>query len=223
MCVRKIRDKILTMSEKQIKILVIDDEPDICEFITSYFGRRGMMVSSTPSGVEALSMIEASKPDLILLDIKLEDMTGIEVLRRLREVNKETKVVIITGQMYSEEEVEKIRAFGVTEYLNKPLILDDLNQIVQSILGNRPLPPIKRIYKKTEKHTDLPPHVAHQLANLLGIIRNKCENFTSNLEDNIYKDKTDKDLLRMSASIMENIIETVDRATEVIGGTKRNK
>ncbi|MBN1869521.1 MAG: response regulator [Candidatus Omnitrophica bacterium] len=204
------------MGQKQVKILVVDDEPDIREFITSYFGRRGVEVSTTPSGKEFLSMVRVSKPDLVLLDIKLKDISGIEALKLLREFDKETKVVIVTGQMYSEAEVKKIRALGVTEYLNKPLVLEELNGIVQSILGNKPLPPIKRVYKRVEIDGGLRQEAAHQLANLLGIIRNKCENFTSNLEDHVYKDKTDKELVKMSASIMKDIIETVDRATEVI-------
>lgn len=208
---------------KKFRLLVVDDEPDICTTVQRYFGKRGFIISTTGSGREALSMIEASKPDLVLLDITLNDLNGIDVLKNLREYDKETKVVIITGQMYPPEEVEQIVELGVSGYEHKPLILEDLERLVNQITGYKPVSqhltePKKKIVK-TEKSSS----VRHKLKNLLGIIRNKCENFTLNLRDGMYDDKSQEELVKMSVEIMIDIMETVDKSTEVIESIRDNK
>jgi len=213
----------LIMEEKGAKILVVDDEPDVCEFVGLYFGKRGLRVSSTPRGKEALSMIEEIKPDLILLDVTLQDMTGIEVLEELRKTDKETKVLIMTGQVYSEKEVHQIRSMGVSEFLNKPVVLEEFAEVVFGIIKNEPFPQRDRVYKESIEEEEPKSLVGHKLANLIGIIRNKCETFTFNKEEGIYKNKTDAELVQMSVDIMKNIIHTTERATEVIEEIKENK
>jgi len=206
------------------KILVVDDEPDVCKFVQSYFGRRDMDVSTTPSGTEALTMIREIKPDIILLDNLLEDITGIEVLQSLREFDKEVKVVLVTGCEFSEQKEKEIRDIGITEYLHKPLVLEDLADVIYSILKNQPIRKIKKREQSPDnKKRDSKGSIGHKLSNLLGIIRNKCENFTWNLEDGIYEDKTDKDLVNMSSDVMKEVIQAVDRATEVIDEIKKNE
>lgn len=210
------------MSETNPRILVVDDEPDICSCVQSYLGKRGIIVSTTGSGLEALSLLKSSKVDIVLLDITLNDISGIEVLKKFRSFNQETKVVIITGNAFSEEEVKEIIALGVSEYVNKPLILDDLYKIICSLLHNKPLPPAQRIYKRSEEEKEVSRRtIVHELSNLLNNIRTECDNFTSNLEDGIYKNKTEKELLEMSTAIMRDTIETVDRLTEVIDKIKK--
>ena len=209
---------------KQIKMLVVEDEPDVCTAVQRYFGKRGFIISTTGSGREALSMIKASQPDLVLLDITLNDLNGVEVLKHLREYDKETKVVIITGQMYSPEEVESIVKLGISGYEHKPLILQYLEQLVNQITGYKPTSQLiktKRTHVKNEKGSS--GSVRHKLKNLLGIIRNKCENFTLNLRDGIYDDKSQKELIKMSVEIMTDVIETVDKSMEVVNRIKDDK
>ena len=208
------------MTKIQPKILVVEDEPDVCNSLQSYFGRRGFLVSTTPSGTEALSIIKTSKPDIVLLDLKLaeeNDLNGVEVLKRLREHDKETKVIIITGQLFKDEEIEKIRSLGISEYLHKPIELEKLQSLLESILGRKfPSEAPVKITKPTGPEDISLSSIAHELSNLLGIIRNKCENFTLDLEEGIYKDKSDKELLRMAVEIMNIIITTVDRAAQAV-------
>ncbi len=210
---------------KQLKLLVVDDEPDICTTVQRYFGKRGFIISTTGSGREALSMIKASAPDLVLLDITLNDLNGIDVLKNLREYDKETKVVIITGQMYPPEEVEQIVQLGVSGYEHKPLILEDLERLVNQVTGHKSVGPrlieTKRAPVKAEK--DSSGVIRHKLKNFLGIIRNKCENFTLNLRDGIYDDKSQEELVKMSVEIMTDIMETVDKSTEVVEEIRDNK
>jgi len=212
------------MSQTSPRILVVDDEPDICSCVQSYLGKRGIIVSTTGSGLEALSLLKSSKVDIVLLDITLNDISGIEVLKKFRGFNQETKVVIITGNTFSEEEVKEIIALGVSEYVNKPLILDDLYKIICSLLHNKPLPPAQRVYKRSEEEKEVSGRaVVHQLANLLNNIRTECDNFTSNLEDGIYQDKKEGELLKMSTEIMRDVMNTVDRMTEVVNQIKQKE
>lgn len=200
------------------KILVVDDEPDVCQFVQSYFGRRHIEVSTTGKGTEALFLIKNFQPDIILLDHLLKDITGFEVLKQLRKFDQEVPVVVISGCEFTKEKEEEFWSLGVKEFLCKPLILEELAEVVYSILDHKPLPLVlgkmRSVGRGRTKHSK--GSAAHKLANLLGIIRNKCENFTSNLEDELYNDKTDQELVQMSAEIMKEIIKTVDRTTEVV-------
>ena len=182
------------------------------------------MVSTTGSGLEALSMIKASKPDIVLLDIFLNDLGGIEVLKKLREYDKETKVVVITGQLYSQREIQEILKLGVSGYENKPLILERLGQLISHILGDKLLCQLNNPKKKTLKvEKTSGSAIVHQLSNLLGIIRSQCENFTLNLEDGIYADKSSEELVKMSVEIMQGVEQTVDRAMNVVEQIKKNE
>lgn len=208
------------MSKDNPKILVVEDEPDVCNSLQSYFGRRGFLVSTTPSGEEALYIIKASKPDIVLLDLKLADenkINGVEVLRRLRERDRETKVIIITGQEYNDEEVQRIRSLGISEYLQKPIMLEKLQTLLETILGRKfASEPVIQVAKPQVPQDISLSSITHELSNLLGIIRNKCENFTLDIEDGISKNKSNEELLKTAVDIMNLIITTVDRATEAI-------
>jgi len=72
----------------QPKILVVDDEPDITASFQSFFGRRGFLVNTAASGKDALDIIKTSRPDLVFLDLTLPEMHGKEVLKELREFDK---------------------------------------------------------------------------------------------------------------------------------------
>ena len=84
-------------------------------------------------------MIKALKPQLVLLDISLFELNGVEVLKQLRKYDKDTKVVIITGQMHSEADINEIVALGVSGYRNKPLVLEEIEKLVYEVVGNSDL------------------------------------------------------------------------------------
>jgi DNA-binding response OmpR family regulator len=113
------------------KLLIVDDEADVREFASSFFRKRKIDVVTASGGEEALSLIEAQKPGLILLDIKMEGMDGMETLRRIRESGLNTKVIMVTGKKPEDDgSFDKCRELGVTDYIHKPLQLDELEKIV---------------------------------------------------------------------------------------------
>ncbi len=212
------------MTKLHPKILLVEDEPDVCSSLQSYFGRRGYQVSTTASGTEALTLIKVSKPDVVILDFALNDLNGQEVLRRLRQHDKKTKVIVLTGQMLPRPEIERIQSLGIVAYLTKPVILEKLAELVSQATGGIVTPEAPKVVKTTktlaragaQEEDDTRRAIVHKLSNLLGIIRNKCENFTLNLDDGVYKDKSQEELVKMSVDIMTDIVETVDQATSVV-------
>lgn len=121
-------------------ILVIDDEQSICEFFADLFDEYGITIDVEQSGTSGLKRALGDSYSLIFLDVKLGDMNGIDVLKRLKEGNPDTKVVMISGYL-TEEIIEEALKLGVDGYLYKPLSVRDilsmtLRFIENDLLGN---------------------------------------------------------------------------------------
>jgi len=119
------------------KLLIVDDETDVREFAANFFRKRKIDVTTASSGEEALSLLENQKPDLVLLDIKMGGIDGIETLKRIRAFDKNIKVVMVTGRKPEDENSSsKCAELGVFDYISKPLELDELESVVMKILKN---------------------------------------------------------------------------------------
>ena len=117
------------------KLLIVDDETDVREFAASFFRKRKVEVSTASSGEEAINLMDKHKPHLVLMDIKMNGIDGIETLRRMREKDKEVKVIMVTGRKPEEEEsFNKCREYGAMDYIHKPLDLYELEKVVLSVL-----------------------------------------------------------------------------------------
>jgi len=116
------------------KLLIVDDETDITEFAKRFFTKRGITVFIAGGGVEALKIIDDEQPDLVLLDFQMEELNGIEVLKKLRDAQNTTKVIMVTG---AEDQtiINQADALGAKEYIHKPLVLEELEKIVMSELN----------------------------------------------------------------------------------------
>lgn len=111
------------------KVLVIDDDPAVLGFLRSFLVRRGMEVATAASGDEALTRILQEQPSVILLDVRLPGMGGLEVLHRIKEIDRRIDVIMITG--YSDEEVgRQAMAMGAFDYILKPFDLDYLERVL---------------------------------------------------------------------------------------------
>ena len=119
------------------KLLIVDDEVDILEFSRNFFKRRGFDIVVASDGAEALTAVSTEKPDLILLDIRMQKMSGLEVLQTLRQLNNLTKVIMVTG-VEDESTMSAAWELGIVGYIHKPLILDELEKIVLKEIVNNP-------------------------------------------------------------------------------------
>jgi len=115
------------------KILVVDDELSMREYLEILLEKEGYPVFSAENGKKALSMLEKTPYDLILLDIRLGDLSGIDVLKAAKEKNPETVVIMISAYASTETAVEAMNA-GAYDYVPKPFDADELVQTIQSAL-----------------------------------------------------------------------------------------
>lgn len=113
------------------RLLVVDDEVDVREFVANFFRRRSVEVTTASRGKEALEIIEKQRPDLVLLDIRMPEMDGIEILTEIRKRDEKIKVIMVTGRDPEEERAcERCRELGALDYIHKPLELDALEKKV---------------------------------------------------------------------------------------------
>ena len=111
------------------KLLVVDDENDICDFVKTFFKDRGFRVFTALNGEEALSIAKKERPDLVLLDIKMKGMDGLAALKHIKELDKSIKIVMVTA-LEDQDKMREAYKLGACDYITKPLILDYLEQTV---------------------------------------------------------------------------------------------
>ena len=119
------------------KILVVDDELDVCDFVKHFFEERNYSVTTALNGEEAVRIVAKYKFDVILLDIKMKAMDGIEALRRIKQVDKDTKVIMVTA-IEDEDKMVMACKLGACRYITKHLVLEELESAVyENTKGNK--------------------------------------------------------------------------------------
>jgi DNA-binding NtrC family response regulator len=116
------------------KILVIDDEDIVRRSCSRTLSPLGYEVTLTESSLDGLRMIDDEEFDLVLTDIKMPDMDGIEVLKQVREKFPGMKVIIMTGYQTVENAVKSVQ-LGAFDYIEKPFSPDELISSVSKALG----------------------------------------------------------------------------------------
>ncbi|MBI2877308.1 MAG: response regulator [Candidatus Tectomicrobia bacterium] len=123
------------MAQQRANILVVDDELGTRESLRVILEGR-YQVKTVERGKEALRLIAAQEPDIIFLDLLMPEMSGIEVLRRIREISPEIQVAIVTAYASLENAQEALR-LGATDYLIKPFDRRDVERVVEKGLSRR--------------------------------------------------------------------------------------
>ncbi|MCJ7682680.1 MAG: response regulator [Desulfobacteraceae bacterium] len=111
--------------EKKIKVLLVDDEIGFADVLAKRLGKRDMAVTPVYTGTEAIQTIRKNDFDVAVLDLKMEDMDGIEVLKILKKAYPEMEVIMLTGHG-SEKAAKEGIEYGAFDYLTKPCELEDL-------------------------------------------------------------------------------------------------
>ena len=117
------------------KLLVVDDEIALCDLLRHFFIKQGYRVLMATSGQEALAIVTKEQPDLMLLDVKMPRMSGIEVLKQLRERGDEVKVIMVSATR-DDVTINEARKLGAIDYVTKPFHLDYLEQVVLKKLAS---------------------------------------------------------------------------------------
>ena len=112
----------------QYKILVVDDEDNIRTLVQTMLKGEGRNVVLAAKGKDAIAMFQKERPDMTILDIDMPDIDGITVLRQIRAIDPQAKVMVFTGGDSPSVE-SQARALGVTEFLRKGLALPSLAEL----------------------------------------------------------------------------------------------
>jgi two-component system sensor histidine kinase/response regulator len=160
------------------RILVVDDQPINVQLLKRKLERGGLDVSTANNGLEALEQVKLHKPDLILLDLMMPDMDGIEVCQRL-QASSDTRsipVIFVTARTTKESKLEGL-AVGAVDYITKPIDLDETVARVQTQLRfaaiNRENLELQRRLEESRRAATIgavAQGIAHNLNNLLGVV-----------------------------------------------------
>jgi DNA-binding response OmpR family regulator len=135
------------MQEHQVTILLVDDDELLCESLALLLRQQGYRVLTAPTGAAALEQVRLHRPDLLVLDVGLPDLNGIELCRRLRQ-SSGVPVIFLTAHRQEIEKVLGLEAGG-DDYITKPFSSAELIARVRAILrrsaGLVPLPPAERL------------------------------------------------------------------------------
>src|SRR5580698_3454894 len=109
-----------------LRLLIVDDDTSLSQHLKSFFERQKYKVEIAEDGLKALSKIQEFRPHLMFLDIGLPGMSGIDVLKEVKQKDPSVRVIMITGQT-EDEFMRQARVLGADDYVTKPFTLQYLS------------------------------------------------------------------------------------------------
>ncbi|MBN2541987.1 sigma-54-dependent Fis family transcriptional regulator [bacterium] len=137
-----------------IRVLIVDDDEDLLFFLSRNLEEEGFETISANSGSEAVSQVKTDQPDVILLDLKLPDMTGFDVMKKVQEINNEIVNIIITGEGGISEALKAIK-LGAKDYVVKPFQTEEIIFSINRALENQKLSKENRELKQAMIDKDI--------------------------------------------------------------------
>lgn len=144
------------MNENSFRILIVDDEPEIRRFLRASLKTHQHEVIEAENGVEALAQMRNAHPDLIILDLGLPDIDGVEITRRVREWS-EIPIIILSVRNREKDKIEALNA-GADDYLTKPFGVGELLARIRVIMrrvvntGTHPINQIGELVVNLDRH-----------------------------------------------------------------------
>ncbi|MDB5083272.1 MAG: two-component system response regulator [Bacilli bacterium] len=118
----------------QHKVLIVDDQYGIRVLLHEVLESEGIKIFEAPNGPTALDIVANEQPDLVLLDMKIPGMDGLEILRHIRQIEPKTKVIMMTA--YGELDlIQEAMALGALTHFTKPFDIDELRMAVNEQLA----------------------------------------------------------------------------------------
>jgi DNA-binding NtrC family response regulator len=121
---------------KPLRALFVDDEEELVSAVVERLALRGVSADGATSGTDALRMLKEGEYGVVILDVRMPGIGGLDVVRRINETSPSVAVVLISGHG-SSEDVEEGHRLGVFDYLQKPVDIDDLVDIMHRAAGAR--------------------------------------------------------------------------------------
>ncbi len=146
-----LRERVGVRGMEKAKILIVDDEPNMRFFLSEALGKEGYACSEAGDGQKALEQIREDPPDIVLLDLKMPRMGGMEALRRIRSIDESIAVIIITAFGSRETAYEAVRE-GAYDFFSKPADVSEVRTVVGRAAERvHLLRTVKELQKKTEE------------------------------------------------------------------------
>lgn len=124
-------------------VLVVDDEQRLTSFLKEFLSKAGYQMHVASSGQEALDAVKAHVPALVLLDMRMPGIDGVQVLQTLKREYRPVKVIVMTS--YDEEYKQAAERYGADAFFPKPLSLSELTDKIQELLENPGAPPVQQV------------------------------------------------------------------------------
>ncbi|MFB9760202.1 MULTISPECIES: response regulator [Bacillaceae] len=116
------------------KILIVDDQYGIRILLNEVFQKEGYQTYQAANGFQAIDIVLNDRPDLVVLDMKIPGMDGIEILKRVKEIDKDIKVILMTA--YGElDMIQEAKDLGALMHFAKPFDIDEIRQAVRAEIG----------------------------------------------------------------------------------------
>jgi signal transduction histidine kinase len=157
------------MEAGERKILIVDDNLEFVKTIARNLEKAGFQVSIALDGTTAIQKVSSESPDLVLLDLKLPDIPGMEVLKRIKAIREEMAIIIITAYGGEQVAVEFMKA-GAIDFLSKPFNFEDLLNAIKNALKMHDAEVDDRRYERYPHLEKFFPFLAHEIRNPLHAI-----------------------------------------------------
>jgi response regulator RpfG family c-di-GMP phosphodiesterase len=135
------------LKTEDIRLLVVDDERSICDILGQYLRMKGYAVFIARSAEDAVAIIKQEKIDLVLSDIKMPGMSGVELLKWIRDYNRILPVLLTTGFPTLDSAIEALK-LGAFDYLTKPFHLEEIGEKIKRALLNKQMEEENRLFSK---------------------------------------------------------------------------
>ena len=195
----------------EIKILIVDDESDILKFLLRYFMKRGYSTQTTNNPLQALQLIQHTHYDLVITDLKMPEMNGLQVLKKIKESSPDTEVILMTGHPAVDSAVGSIKS-GAFDYLAKPFTLTEISAVVERALSHQDITQDLAHYQPLDQiKNDFLHNASHELRTPLTAIHSASHCFMEQIKSE--KKLTPEIAIKFLSIIdrgSERLIETID-------------
>ncbi len=154
------------MTENRIRLLVVDDEKPIRRFLSTALGGQYNVLEAA-TGQAALAAVISGRPDVVLLDLGLPDMDGVEVIRRLREWSN-IPIIVISVRDQEEQKISALDV-GADDYLTKPFGVGELNARIKAALRRSVQADMEPVFQKDDLQIDLAHRNVHSQGKLVAL------------------------------------------------------